>query len=89
MHTLKLCAYITQGDEKMPIRYKINIMDALKEKGYTSYRIRKEKLFGQKTVQDFRDGTVVLSQDLLSKLCEILECQPGDLIEYVPDDKLS
>lgn len=68
----------------MPIRYKINIMDALKEKGYTSYRIRKEKLFGQKTVQDFRDGTVVLSQDLLSKLCEILNCQPGDLIEYIP-----
>lgn len=70
----------------MPIRYKIDIMEALKNKGYSSYRIRKEKLFGQKTVQDFREGTVVLSQDLLSKLCEILECQPGDLIEYVPDN---
>lgn len=75
--------------KEMPIRYKIDIMEALKNKGYSSYRIRKEKLFGQKTVQDFRDGTVVLSQDLLSKLCEILICQPGDLIEYVPDDKLS
>lgn len=64
-------------------------MDALKEKGYTSYRIRKEKLFGQKTVQDFREGTVVLSQDLLSKLCELLECQPGDLIEYIPTKKRS
>ena len=72
--------------KEMPIRYKIDIMEALKNKGYSSYRIRKEKLFGQKTVQDFREGTVVLSQDLLSKLCEILECQPGDLIEYVPDN---
>lgn len=73
------------GEQKMPIRYKINIMDALKEKGYSSYRLRKEKIFGQKTIQDFRDGTIVLSQDLLSKLCELLDCQPGDLIEYSPD----
>ncbi len=69
----------------MPIRYKIDIMEALKSKGYSSYRIRQEKIFGQKTVQDFRNGTVVLSQDLLSKLCELLECQVGDLIEYIPD----
>lgn len=72
----------------MPIRYKIDIMEALKNKGYSSYRIRQEKIFGQKTVQDFRNGTVVLSQDLLSKLCELLECQVGDLIEYIPENKL-
>lgn len=23
----------------------------------------------------------------LQQLCEILECQPGDLLEYVPEDK--
>ncbi|QGT99303.1 putative transcriptional regulator YozG, Cro/CI family [Candidatus Syntrophocurvum alkaliphilum] len=23
----------------------------------------------------------------LDKLCEVLECQPGDLLEYVPDNK--
>ena len=70
----------------MSIKYKIDIMEALKNKGYSSYRIRKEKLFGQKTLQDFRDGTVVLSQDLLSKLCGILGVQPGDLLIYVSDD---
>ncbi len=73
----------------MSIRYKIDIMEALKSRGYSSYRIRQEKIFGQKTVQDFRNGTVVLSQDLLSKLCELLECQPGDLIEYIPTKKRS
>lgn len=24
--------------------------------------------------------------DVLSKLCEVLDCQPGDLLEYVPDE---
>ena len=58
----------------MPIKYKIDILNALKEKGFTSYRIRKEKLFGQKTLQDFRNGNVVLSAECLEKLCNILDC---------------
>jgi putative transcriptional regulator len=24
--------------------------------------------------------------DTLSKICEVLDCQPGDLLEYRPDD---
>lgn len=69
----------------MSLRWKIDITEALKHKGITSYRIRKDKLFGQKTLQDFRNGRVVLSYDLLDKLCELLDCQPADIIEYVPD----
>lgn len=75
-----------KGADSMPLRWKIDITEALKDKGFSSYRIRKEKLFGQKTLQDFRDGTVVLSYDLLEKLCDLLDCQPGDLLEYVKDD---
>lgn len=77
--------YLKRGED-MPIKYKIDILKALKEKGFTSYRIRKEKIFGQKTLQDFRNGNVVLSADCLEKLCNILDCQIGDLIEYVSDD---
>ncbi len=25
--------------------------------------------------------------DTLSKICEALDCQPGDLLKYVPDDE--
>lgn len=25
--------------------------------------------------------------DTLNKICEILQCQPGDVLEYVPDEK--
>lgn len=30
-----------------------------------------------------------INTDTLDKLCQILDCQPGDLLEYVPDDSAS
>lgn len=27
--------------------------------------------------------------DVLDKICRVLECQPGDIIEYIPDEKTS
>lgn len=69
----------------MPLRYKMDIMQALKDNGYSSYRIRKENIFGQKTLQDFRNGSVVLSVDCLEKLCRLLKCQPANILEYVED----
>ena len=69
----------------MALKYRIDIIQALKAKGFSSYRIRQENIFGQKTLQDFRLGNVVLSVDCLDKLCRLLDCQPGDLLEYKPD----
>lgn len=66
------------------IRYKIDILSALKERGYTSYKIRKEKLVGEAQLQKIRQGEIV-SKETLNTLCRILEKQPGDLIEYVKD----
>ena len=68
----------------MPIKYKIDIMEALKEKGFTSYRIRMEKIIGERQMQQIRNGEIV-SIACLTKLCELLDCQPGDILEYVPD----
>ncbi len=31
------------------------------------------------------DNFKAIRRDTLEKLCEVLECQPGDLLEYVPD----
>lgn len=71
----------------MPILYKIDVLKALKEKGYTQFRIREEKLIGQSYLQQIRKGEIV-SKSCLETLCEILECQPGDLLEYVPKNKI-
>lgn len=69
----------------MSIKYKIDIMDALKAKGYTTYKLRKEKLIGERQMQQIRNGEII-STAVLDKLCEILECQPGDILEYVQDE---
>ena len=69
----------------MPIKYD-KLMNLLKEKGYTTYRIRKEKLIGQGTLTALRNGTGGLDSKTISKLCKVLECQPGDIMEYVEDE---
>ena len=65
----------------MPLRYKIDILNALKEKGYNTNKIRTEGLLSQSTLQKFRNQQGV-SWENLETLCRLLECQPADLIEY-------
>ena len=69
----------------MPIQYKINVLDELKKVGYSTYKLRKDKILSESTLQKFRDGELV-SFDVVAKLCQLLNCQPGDILLYVPDD---
>ena len=73
------------GDFPMPMRYKIDVLNALKEKGYNTNKIRTEGLLSQSTLQKFRNQQGV-SWENLETLCRLLECQPGDLIEFVDDE---
>jgi len=68
----------------MALRYKIDVLATLKEKGYNSNRIRKEGLLSQSTLQKFRENKGI-SWDNLNTLCALLDCQPGDLLEYVKE----
>ena len=68
----------------MPIKYKIDIMAALKEAGYNTNKIRAEKLMGQAVLQQLRHGELV-SWKNIEIICRLLNCQPGDILEYVPD----
>lgn len=68
------------------IRYKIEVIPELKKRGYSAYRIRKEKIIGEFQMQKIRDGELA-SKEVLNKICKMLNCQPGDLLEYVPDDE--
>lgn len=67
------------------IRYKIDILDALKEKGYTSTIIKRDNLLPSQTLQNIKSGKSI-TLDTLNKLCIMLRCQPGDLIECVVTD---
>lgn len=69
----------------MPIKYKIDILAALKETGYSSTRIRKEKVMGQATLTQLRHGDLVSWMNI-ETICRLLKCQPGDILEYVPEE---
>lgn len=69
----------------MPIIYKVDVLAELKKRGYTTTRIRKEKLIGQSYLQQLRHGELV-SWKTIETICSLLNCQVGDLVEYVPDD---
>ena len=70
----------------MPIVY-TKLFDLLKEKGYTTYKIRQEKLIGQGTLTALKNGTGGLDAKTIARLCKVLDCQPGDLMEYVKEQK--
>ena len=73
----------------MAIKYKIDVLKALKEKGITSYVLSSkdkmgENYIGQRQIQQLRDGEIV-STACLDKLCKLLDCQPGDILEYIEE----
>ena len=69
----------------MALRYRIDIIKALKEKGITTYTMRREKILSESTIQKLREGKGIAWENI-DQLCRLLNCQPGDLFEYVPDD---
>ena len=68
----------------MPIKYD-KLLKLMNEKGLTSYKIKQEKIIGQATLKKIKEGGDIDTRTI-SKLCEVLECQPGDILEYVSDD---
>lgn len=68
----------------MAIKYKFDILAALKDAGYNTTRLRKEKLLSEGVLQSLREDKNISLQNV-SKICELLNCQPGDLLEYDPE----
>lgn len=54
----------------------------MEQQRLTTYRIRKEKIISESTLQSIREGKGI-STDAIGRLCEALKCQPGDIIEYL------
>lgn len=67
----------------MPIQYKENILQKLKDAGYNTSRLRKEKIMGEATIQKLRQRELV-SWSNIDTICTLLNCQPGDIIEFIP-----
>lgn len=68
------------------IEYKIDIMSALAEKGYTTYKIRQEKIFSEATLQKFRNNDTSITIDNINRLCCLLDMPVSKIIKYVSTD---
>lgn len=64
--------------------YKFDVLESLKEAGYNTTRLRKEKLLGENAIQSLRRGEMV-GIIALEKICKLLDMQPGNIIKYVED----
>lgn len=62
----------------------LDIFGKLKEKGWTSYQLRTRKILSESTMTMIRAGKSI-TMDTLDTLCRLCECQPGELLTWVPD----
>ena len=68
------------------IQYKIDVMKALAERGFTANRMRREKILSESTMQNLRRGGNITAETL-NVICIILRCQSSDVLEIVPTDE--
>lgn len=80
-----LC-YAIERWENMPIIYK-RLFDLMGDRGITIYRLRKDGVVGTATLDKMRKGGGHIDTRSIENLCAYLGCQPGDIMEYVPERK--
>lgn len=68
----------------MPIIYD-KLFKLLENHKITSYTIRKNNIISQSTLTKLKHNKQV-NTGAIETLCKLLDCQPGDIMEYVPDD---
>ena len=67
----------------MPVSY-AKLFDMMNQQGIKKVDLRKTYKINPKTVDSLVNNRSV-TVDTIMQLCEILGCQPGDLMEYVPE----
>ena len=69
----------------LPIVYS-KLFQLLKDRNKTMYDLRKDKVIGTATLEKMRKAEGHIDTRSIEKLCEYLNCQPGDIMEYIPGD---
>ena len=71
---------------KFVIRPGVDVIAMLKDKGYSTYVIRRDKVLGESTVQKFRgDDKQLPSWAELAKLIDLLHVSPSAIIAFQTD----
>ena len=67
--------------------YKIDVLETLKEAGYNTTILRREKLLNESAIQYIREGKPVGAK-ALNNICMLLDMQPGNIIKYVDENNM-
>lgn len=62
------------------------LFNLMKDKGIKKIDLRQKYKINPKTVDSLVNNRSVTVETIML-LCKILDCQPGDIMEYVPDDE--
>ena len=62
-----------------------DILGQLSAAGFTTYRLRKEKLLSERTIQRIRDGDPI-NTTTIDAICTLLNCQSDKVLEYKKDE---
>lgn len=60
-----------------------DILKMLSEHGWSTYRLRKDGALSESVITRLRNRDSITTTTI-DKICELCECQPGDLIRYIP-----
>ena len=67
----------------MPISYR-KLALLMEKRGVSRYQLKKEKIVGGATLDKiFEKQPGHVSTKVIEHLCKYLDCQPGDIMEYV------
>lgn len=65
----------------MALKYKMDVLAELNENGFSTYRLRKDKLLGEATIQALRNKKSI-SWTGIETICGLLNCQPDHFLVY-------
>lgn len=65
--------------------FRFDVLDRLKKCGLTTYSLTKDFGISPATIQKLRRQQTDINAATINRLCGLLHCQPGDLLEYVED----
>ena len=71
----------------MPILY-TKLFELITKRNKTQYYLRQNGI-SPSILNKLKNGKGGLDARTIEKLCRLLNCQPGDIMEYVPDDEPS
>ncbi len=67
------------------VKYK-NILGKLKNAGYNTGVLRKEKILAESTISRIRNDQPV-KIEILDLICQLLDCGLDDIVELIPDER--